>query len=76
MHTSERSNDVRCLCFLSTSFCCQCGFIVQASFAFCQMIKETMDKKFGAPWHVVAGGYFSYDITFEVRLTAPVLYAN
>ena len=30
------------------------------------MIKETMDKKFGAPWHVVAGGYFSYDITFEV----------
>lgn len=25
-----------------------------------------MDKKFGAPWHVVAGGYFSYDITFEV----------
>lgn len=39
------------------------------------MIKETMDKKFGAPWHVVAGGYFSYDITFEVRLTAPVLCA-
>ena len=32
------------------------------------MIKETMDKKFGAPWHVVAGGYFSYDITFEVYL--------
>ena len=32
-----------------------------------QMIKETMDKKFGAPWHVVAGGYFSYDITFEVH---------
>lgn len=37
-------------------------------FCFCQMIKETMDKKFGAPWHVVAGGYFSYDITFEVTL--------
>ena len=34
-----------------------------------QMIKETMDKKFGAPWHVVAGGYFSYDITFEVCST-------
>lgn len=32
-----------------------------------QMIKETMDKKFGAPWHVVAGGYFSYDITFECK---------
>ena len=26
-----------------------------------------MDKKFGAPWHVVAGGYFSYEITYEVH---------
>ena len=26
-----------------------------------------MDKKFGAPWHVVAGGYFSYEITYEVQ---------
>ena len=52
-----------------------------------QMIKETMDKKFGAPWHVVAGGYFSYEITYEVHsslhaldvfqmshATAPALY--
>ena len=38
----------------------------RAAHARMQMIKETMDKKFGAPWHVVAGGYFSYDITFEV----------
>ncbi|KAK9820517.1 hypothetical protein WJX72_011204 [[Myrmecia] bisecta] len=32
-----------------------------------QMIKETMDKKFGSPWHVVAGAYFSYEITYECK---------
>ena len=42
-----------------------CNYQLKLRVAF-QMIKETMDKKFGAPWHVVAGGYFSYDITFEV----------
>ena len=26
-----------------------------------------MDKKFGPPWHIVAGKYFSYDVTYEVR---------
>jgi dynein light chain 4 len=32
-----------------------------------QMIKEQMDKKFGAPWHVVVGKGFSYEVTYEVR---------
>jgi hypothetical protein len=31
-----------------------------------QMIKEGMDKKFGAPWHVVIGEGFSFEITYEV----------
>ena len=31
------------------------------------MIKDQMDKKFGAPWHVVVGKAFSYEITTEVR---------
>lgn len=31
-----------------------------------QMIKDQMDKKFGAPWHVVVGRGFSYEITYEV----------
>lgn len=31
-----------------------------------QMIKDQMDKKFGAPWHVVVGKGFSYEITYEV----------
>lgn len=30
------------------------------------MIKDQMDKKFGAPWHVVVGRGFSYEITYEV----------
>ena len=25
-----------------------------------------MDKKFGSPWHVIVGKYFSYEITSEV----------
>mmetsp|Transcript_6655 Transcript_6655/g.15053 ORF Transcript_6655/g.15053 Transcript_6655/m.15053 type:complete len:109 (-) Transcript_6655:187-513(-) len=32
-----------------------------------QMIKEQMDKKFGAPWHVVVGRAFSYEVTYEVK---------
>lgn len=32
-----------------------------------QMIKDQMDKKFGAPWHVVVGKGFAYEITYEVR---------
>lgn len=30
------------------------------------MIKDTMDKKYGSPWHVVVGQGFSYEITYEV----------
>jgi dynein light chain 4 len=37
------------------------------------MIKDQMDKKFGAPWHVVVGKGFSYEITYEVRVTRPCL---
>ena len=33
-----------------------------------QVIKDAMDKKFGPPWHIVAGKYFSYEVTYEVRL--------
>lgn len=31
------------------------------------LIKESMDKKFGAPWHVVLGGYFAFNVTSEVK---------
>lgn len=31
------------------------------------MIKETMDKKFGSPWHVIVGQGFDYFITYEVK---------
>ena len=34
--------------------------------------KDSMDKKFGAPWNCVIGQYYSFEITAEVgrcRLT-------
>jgi dynein light chain 4 len=31
-----------------------------------QVIKETMDKRFGGPWHVVVGKAFAFDVTHEV----------
>ncbi len=32
-----------------------------------QLIKEQMDKKFGAPWNVVVGEGFSFEVTYEVK---------
>ena len=32
-----------------------------------ELIKQTMDKKFGAPWHVVAGKGFAYSCTYEMK---------
>ena len=31
-----------------------------------QLIKESLDKKFGTSWHVVVGRGFAYDVTYEV----------
>lgn len=35
------------------------------------LIKESMDKKYGAPWHVVLGAYFSFEVTYEVGIPNP-----
>ena len=32
-----------------------------------QAVKDQMDKKFGAPWNVVIGEYFAFEITSEVK---------
>jgi len=32
-----------------------------------KMIKDTMDKKFGAAWHVVVGEGFGFEITHETK---------
>lgn len=31
------------------------------------MIKDAMDKKFGASWHVVVGEGYGFEITHEVK---------
>jgi dynein light chain 4 len=32
-----------------------------------KMIKESMDKKFGASWHAIVGEGFGFEITHEVK---------
>ena len=32
-----------------------------------QVVKDQMDKKFGAPWNCVVGEYFAFEITYEVK---------
>ena len=32
-----------------------------------QVIKNAMDTRFGPPWHIVAGKYFAYEVSYEVR---------
>ncbi|KAI0215983.1 Dynein light chain 4, axonemal [Lamellibrachia satsuma] len=32
-----------------------------------KMIKDTMDKKFGASWHVVVGEGFGFEMTHEIK---------
>ncbi len=32
-----------------------------------QAVKEQMDKKFGAPWNVVIGENYAFEVTYEVK---------
>ncbi|XP_002162246.1 dynein axonemal light chain 4 [Hydra vulgaris] len=32
-----------------------------------KMIKESLDKKFGSPWHCVVGESYGYEITHELK---------
>lgn len=32
-----------------------------------QLIKDTMDKKFGATWHVCIGEGFGFEVTYQAR---------
>mmetsp|Transcript_18525 Transcript_18525/g.19296 ORF Transcript_18525/g.19296 Transcript_18525/m.19296 type:complete len:105 (+) Transcript_18525:186-500(+) len=39
-----------------------------------QLIKTTMDKKFGAAWHCVIGEGFGFDITYQAKNMVYVYY--
>ena len=39
-----------------------------------RMIKETMDKKWGGSWHVVAGEGFGFRVTHQAKLMMHVYY--
>ena len=47
----------------------KCKIMSLSKFIWLQTIKETLDKKLGGPWHVVAGTSFSYDVTHKVWLS-------
>jgi hypothetical protein len=49
-------------CFLSLLTCSQCA----------KAIKELLDKKFGASWHVVVGEGFGFEISYEVKQETPL----
>jgi dynein light chain 4, axonemal len=41
-----------------------------------QLIKSTMDKKFGSSWHVAIGEGFGFDITYQSRNMIYVYYGS
>lgn len=47
-----------CYCPLATAPFCQKA---------AQLIKDTMDKKFGATWHVCIGEGFGFEVTYQAR---------
>ncbi|GAQ80054.1 Dynein light chain type 1 family protein [Klebsormidium nitens] len=32
-----------------------------------RLVKESMDKKFGGPWHCIVGEYYGFEVTHEVK---------
>ena len=40
------------------------------------MIKDTMDKKFGASWHAVVGEGYGFEITYEVKNILYMFFAS
>ena len=40
------------------------------------MIKEILDKKFGASWHVVVGEGFGFELSYEVKKLLYMFFAG
>ena len=61
------------ICFVHVCVCvciCVCTAIEKYSSDFekCSgVIKDDMDRKFGAPWNCVVGEFFGFEITHEVK---------
>ncbi|RYY87464.1 hypothetical protein EON63_03955 [archaeon] len=48
-------------------------YIIQAA---AQLIKSTLDKKFGAAWHCVIGEGFGFDITYQAKNMVYIYYGT
>jgi len=48
---------------MTDSYCPLSGLVFENR----QFIKDSMDKKFGSPWHCVAGKGFSFEVSHETK---------
>ena len=53
--------------FIIIGFDCTDVFVSHFSQSAAKLIKETMDKKFGASWHAVVGEGYGFELTHEVK---------
>jgi dynein light chain 4 len=51
----------------------RCSYLLQGA---AQLIKNTMDKKFGSTWHCIIGEGYGFDISCERRYLLHVYYGN
>ena len=51
-------------------------YIPHYSQAAAQLIKSTMDKKFGAAWHCAIGEGFGFEITYQAKSMIYVYYGT
>ncbi|KAF6770513.1 hypothetical protein AHF37_10810 [Paragonimus kellicotti] len=41
-----------------------------------RLVKETLDKKFGSPWHVAVGEGYGFELTYEISNLLYMLYGG
>ncbi|KAA3672591.1 dynein light chain 4, axonemal [Paragonimus westermani] len=41
-----------------------------------RLVKETLDKKFGSPWHVAIGEGYGFELTYEINNLLYMLYGG
>lgn len=51
-------------------------FLLSMTKAAAQLIKNSMDKKFGASWHCAIGEGFGFEITYQQRNMIYVFYGQ
>ena len=50
--------------------------LIDITKAAAQLIKTTLDKKFGAAWHCVIGEGFGFDVTYQAKNMIYIVYGT